>query len=200
MSNKIEKRTFSYEGEVRADDNGKEHMVGHAAVFNTETDLGWNIREQIAPSAFDEAILNDDVRALINHDSNLVLARKNKRTNTLKLSVDEQGLAVDIDPPGTSYANDLKISMERRDVDQMSFAFEVLKQSWEEKDGYDLRTIEKAKLWDVSVVTFPAYTETDVALHCRDAWKSENKQPEPYDPWREAIDKDKVELTLKEVF
>lgn len=194
---KMEKRTFDIEMRVIQGEDGKRTMTGHAAVFNTLTDLGWGIREKVAPGAFAESIGKDDVRALFNHDPNYVLGRNT--SGTLRMYEDEKGLAVEIDPPDTQFARDLTVSMERGDITQMSFAFQVVKQSWEEKEGYDLRTLEKVKLWDVSPVTYPAYTQTDIAVNCRDAWKSENKQPEPYDPWREHIERDRIDLTFKEV-
>lgn len=194
---KMEKRTFDIEMRVIQGEDGKRTMTGHAAVFNTLTDLGWGIREKVAPGAFAESIGKDDVRALFNHDPNYVLGRNT--SGTLRMYEDEKGLAVEIDPPDTQFARDLAVSMERGDITQMSFAFQVVKQSWEEKEGYDLRTLEKVKLWDVSPVTYPAYTQTDIAVNCRDAWKSENKQPEPYDPWREHIERDRIDLTFKEV-
>lgn len=196
---KIEERTFDVDMRMEQREDGKRTMIGHAAVFNTQTDLGWGIREQIAPGAFTDSIQEDDVRALFNHDANYVLGRN--KAGTLSMREDEKGLAVEIDPPDTQFARDLTISMERGDITQMSFAFQVVKQSWEEKEGYDLRTLERVKLWDVSPVTYPQYPETDIAVNCRDAWKTENKQPEPeFDPWRIYIERDKLELTLKEVF
>lgn len=195
---KIEERTFDVDMRMEQREDGKRTMSGHAAVFNTQTDLGWGIREQIAPGAFTESIKEDDVRALFNHDANYVLGRN--KAGTLTMREDEKGLAVEIDPPDTQFAKDLTVLMERGDITQMSFAFQVIKQSWEEKEDYDLRTLEKVRLWDVSPVTYPAYTQTDIAVNCRDAWKSENKQPEPeYDPWREHIERDRIDLTFKEV-
>ena len=193
----MEKRTFDIDMRMEQREDGKRTMVGHAAVFNTETDLGRGIRERVAPGAFADSILEDDVRALFNHDANYVLGRN--KAGTLTMREDEKGLAVEIDPPDTQFARDLTVSMERGDISQMSFAFEVIRQSWEETEKYDLRTLEKVKLWDVSPVTYPAYPQTDIAVNCRDAWKLENKQPEPYDPWREHIERDKIDLTFKEV-
>ena len=140
-------------------------IVGHAAVFNKlSADLGgW--REQIAPGAFAEAIKNDDIRALWNHDAAIVLGRNT--AGTLRLSEDKKGLAIEIDPPDTQAARDLMVSMERGDVDQMSFGFWVKPggQSWgEDADGQAIRTLTDVGLFDVSPVTFPAYPQTDVAI------------------------------------
>lgn len=138
-------------------------LYGHAAIFDTlSEDLG-GFREKIAPGAFSEAIKSDDVRALFNHDPNYILARN--RAGTLELSEDATGLAVEITLPDTSYARDLRESIQRGDVSQMSFGFMTDKggQEWDEdSDGRLIRTITRASLFDVSPVTYPAYHETDI--------------------------------------
>jgi HK97 family phage prohead protease len=146
-------------------------MRGYAAVFNElSRDLG-GFREQIIPGAFAEAIDTDDVRALINHDSNFVLGRN--RAGTLALREDARGLAVEITPPDTAFARDLIVSMERGDVTQMSFAFRVSPngENWAKNaDGVWVRSVKRARLYDVSVVTYPAYIQTDVAMRSLDAF------------------------------
>lgn len=143
-------------------------IAGYAAVFNAlSEDLGW-FREQIAPGAFAESIRRgDDVRALINHDSNLVLGRT--AAGTLRLQEDERGLLVEIDAPDTQVARDLIVSMERGDVTQMSFGFFTQKQQWDETTDPPTRTLQQVTLFDVSVVTYPAYPQTDVSVRSRDA-------------------------------
>ena len=139
---------------------------GHAALFNRPTWIGpkrWGFREQVAPGAFAKTIKEADVRFLINHDPNLLLARN--KAETLTLAEDKVGLAVDAEMAPVSYAQDLAVLLERGDISQMSFAFEVVKDQWEiDDDENELRTILEAKLWDVSVVTYPAYEETDAGL------------------------------------
>ena len=157
--------------EFRDEDDGeKAHFTGHAAVFDTPTDIGGWFREVIAPGAFKRTIKQADIRLLFNHNPDLVLARN--KAGTLKLSEDSIGLLTDAElDRRQTYANDLAIAMERGDVNQMSFAFRAVKDEWE-KDGeaaeaFTLgatRTILEAKLYDVSPVTYPAYTETDAAL------------------------------------
>ena len=136
---------------------------GYAAVYGARSlDLGGFV-EVIEPTAFDAAIAEDDVRALVNHDRNLVLARsKGSEGGTLALSSDETGLRVEIDElPNTSYARDLVELLKRGDVDQMSFGFVTVRDRWEtEEDGTELRTLVEARLFDVSPVTFPAYPDT----------------------------------------
>ena len=165
MSNDIERRILCRE--VRVDTSGAKPAIrGYAALFNTlSEDLG-GFREQLQAGAFSHAIANSDVRALINHDPNLVLGRD--RAGTLTMREDANGLQVDITPPDTQYARDLVEVMKRGDVSQMSFAFTVAKedQAWT-RDGTGpwLRTIKKvSRLFDVSVVTYPAYPQTSAAV------------------------------------
>lgn len=156
--NKLERRTFAFE--LRADGDSPK-IVGHAALFNSEADLG-SFRESIAPGAFTRAIQEDDVRALFNHDPNYVLGRNT--AGTLRMSEDAQGLAVEIDPPATQWAHDLQISMQRGDISQMSFGFVAKEQRVEKRDGVIHRVITRAQLYDVSPVTYPAYKTTDCAV------------------------------------
>ncbi|HXH33539.1 MAG TPA: HK97 family phage prohead protease [Plantibacter sp.] len=140
---------------------------GHAALFERRTWIGpkkWGFWEQVARGAFTKSIGESDVRFLINHDPNLVLARTT--SGTLRLAEDSVGLLSEADLARTSYGEDLAISLERGDVTQMSFAFEVIREEWEDlaDDSGEMRTILEAKLWDVSAVTFPAYDDTDGAL------------------------------------
>lgn len=166
----IERRAFTLDkiAITRADDKPK--IVGHAAVFNTETDIGGYFREKVAPGAFRDAIGRDDVRALFNHDPNFVLGRN--KSGTLRMAEDDVGLAVEIDPPDTQIARDLLVSMERGDISQMSFGFMVRKQEWEEDDkGVVTRTLIEVELFDVSPVTYPAYPTTDVAVRSLADWR-----------------------------
>lgn len=144
--------------EVREDD-GKLRMEGYAAVFDSlSEDLGF--REKVAPGAFRRTLRSrPDVRLLVNHDPNLILARtKNK---TLSLEEDDKGLHVEAEMAPTTYAQDLAVLLRRRDVDQMSFGFQVVRDAWEDgEDGARIRTLREVRLFDTSVVTFPAYEET----------------------------------------
>lgn len=160
---KVERRIVAAPLEVRAQTPDEPtRLVGYAAVFEREAVIAGFFREQIAAGAFADAIQADDVRALFNHDPNFVLGRNT--AGTLTLSEDETGLRYEVDPPDTQWARDLLVSVQRGDVTQSSFGFEVLEEKWTEPDpkskALPLRTILKAKLWDVSPVTYPAYEET----------------------------------------
>lgn len=161
--------------EIRAEDDGI-RVTGYAAVFNQEADIGGYFREVIAPGAFTDAIGRDDVVFLINHDG-LPLART--RSSTLTLSEDDKGLKIETflrsDDPDVQR---IIPKMKRGDLDKMSFAFMPEVQEWDESGDVPLRTIKKASLYDVSIVTTPAYDGTSIGLRSleahRKAVKAEN--------------------------
>ncbi len=122
-------------------------------------DLGF-FKEKIDEGAFSKTIVENDVRALINHDPNLIIGRtKNK---TLKLWEDDTGLGFDVKLPDTTYANDLRESIRRKDITQNSFGFQTVRDQWSQ-DG-KRRTLIEVRLFDISPVTFPAYKQTSVKL------------------------------------
>ena len=155
----MEKRYFNIDTRTEKRDDGSTTITGHAAVFNQLSgDLG-GFREIIAENAF-ENVLNDDVRALINHDPSLLLARTT--SGTLNLEQTKKGIQYSFDVPDTTYGRDLIISMERGDITQSSFAFTIEDDSWETTEDGEVRTINKVKqLYDVSPVTYPAYPDAD---------------------------------------
>lgn len=166
-------------------------IVGHAAVFNRWTTLYdgayWAWREVVRPGAFRNALAEkQDVRALINHDNNQVLGRST--SGTLRLSEDEAGLLCEIDPPDTQGARDLMTLIGRGDISGMSFAFRVRPngdrttitvQGEKEQEDRELLDLD---LTDVSVVTNPAYPQTDVAVRSM----SERRDRPRRNPWLES--------------
>lgn len=160
----LETRTLSRKLEVRAADSGKT-IGGYAVVFNSETDIGGYFREVIAPGAFRDT-LSGDVRALIDHNSGRVIGRTT--AGTLRLSEDATGLACEIDLPDTTDGQDLATLIARGDISGMSFGFEVTKQTWDETGDVPVRTIEAVNLFEVSVVAFPAYPDTTIAMRSLD--------------------------------
>jgi HK97 family phage prohead protease len=157
----LEKRRF--ETELRLIDGARPVIEGHAAVFNQRShDMGF--REVIMPGAFTEAVSNDDVKFLLNHDG-LPLART--KSGSLKLWEDAKGLAfhteLDASDPDVQR---LLPKIKRGDVNEMSFQFSISNHQTDEKwsrDGQEIvRSILKARLFDVSAVTFPAYPGTDL--------------------------------------
>lgn len=148
--------------EIRDADDGNVTVEGYAAIFNEETVIGGQWREQIAQGAFRDAIGRDDVVFLINH-AGLPLART--RSGTLELSEDDHGLRIraQLDPTDPDVRSIIP-KMKRGDLDKMSFAFIPTRQSWSDEDQMPRRTIEAAELYDVSVVTTPAYEGTEIGI------------------------------------
>ena len=167
--------------EIRINESdGGTCIEGHAAVFDSWSEtLGgiFPFKEKVRKGAFSESIGRDDIRALFNHDPNYVLGRN--RAGTLELVEDDVGLRVRITPPDTSWARDITTSIRRGDISQMSIGFVVEDDEWSSKDGIDTRELKKVRLFDVSPVTFPAYTATDVGVRAMqeyDVYKTEQRK------------------------
>jgi len=156
------KEERSYQVEMRIDDGDKPKIKGHAAVFDKLSVSIMGFREKVSPGAFAKSIQKSDIRALWNHNPDYVLGRK--KSGTLSLEEDKKGLAIEISPPDTQWARDLMETIKRGDVDQMSFAFQVVRDSWDESGKENVRTLEEVELFDVSPVTYPAYPQTDVKV------------------------------------
>jgi len=156
----IERRTFTVQDvEARQAEDGTMRLRGYAAVFN-DASVPLPFKETIAPGAFRKTLSETpDVRLLINHEG-LPLART--KNGTLTLSEDDRGLFMDAEIADTNEGRDLYKLVERGDVDQMSFAFRVIRQKWNEDRS--VRTLTEVSLadGDVSVVTYPAYPTTTV--------------------------------------
>lgn len=148
-------------------------IEGYFAVFNSNYQIFDDLSESVAPGAFDDT-LGDDIRALINHDSSLVLGRNT--AHTLDLRQDEHGLwgSITINPNDQDAMN-LYARVQRGDVDQCSFGFDILSEDYDvREDGSVHWTIKKVRLYEVSVCTFPAYEETNVKA--RSAQRDEIKK------------------------
>jgi HK97 family phage prohead protease len=164
----IEQRSFS---EARVSVSLDQHFEGYAIVFNVRSeDLG-GFREIILPEAVTRTLREGlDVRALVDHDSSKVLGRTS--AGTLTLSVDRHGLKVNIEPPKTSVARDLVESVRRGDISGMSFSFRTLDDSWRMEDGFPIRDVIDMRIREVSVVTFPAYSATEISARADVALRS----------------------------
>lgn len=148
-------------------EDGAKFIEGYFAVFGSNYELWPGASESIDPHAFDGA-LSDDIRALIDHETRLVLGRN--KAGTLELKVDERGLwaRAKINESDQDAMN-LYARVERGDVDQCSFGFDILEEATEwREDGSVHWTIKKVKLYEVSVCTFPAYEDTSVAARKKD--------------------------------
>ena len=152
-------------GELRVEGDHKPMITGYAAVFNSKSeDLG-GFREYVKPGAFTKTLKESDVRALVNHDPNYVLGRT--KNGTLKMKEDNLGLHFEVEPPNTGWARDLMTQIKRGDIDQASFGFKTIKDDWRQEDGENVRDLQECRLYDVSVVTQPAYSQTSVACRSR---------------------------------
>jgi len=158
------------------EDEGSIKVEGYAAVFNEETNIGGVFREKIAPGAFADAVNRDDVVFLINHEG-LPLART--RSGTLTLREDEKGLLMSTElDPNDPDVKAIVPKMQRGDLDKMSFAFFIDGedgQDWDESDDIPVRTIKRAALADVSIVTNPAYDGTSIGLRVFQEYKEQRK-------------------------
>jgi HK97 family phage prohead protease len=144
---------------------------GYASTFNHRSlNLGteaepWH--EVIAPGAFDK-VLNNDVRALFNHDSSSILARSKSGSGSLRLGVDSVGLWYEFESPDTQVGRDLVTSLNRGDISGSSFSFEVERDSWKAEGTTRIRTIHTIRaLFDVGPVTYPAYEASTAAARSR---------------------------------
>lgn len=166
-------------------------IVGYAAVFyegtpRSEYQLWTDLIERIMPGAFDRALSEaHDVRALFNHDSNLVLGRTSSKT--CRLSIDQIGLRYEIEPPDTQTAKDLLVSLERGDVTGSSFSFIPRETVYREEGELLYAEIMDVDLFDVGPVTFPAYeaTSSGVRAELRAAGDAEEARQRAQ-VWRQA--------------
>lgn len=174
---KNQTRTLEASFRTRSE-NGEKRIEGYFATFRGAYQICPGCEERVDPHAFDGA-LEDDIRCLIDHDTRLVLGRT--KAGTLELRTDEEGLwgSVLINPDDQDAMN-LYARVQRGDVSQCSFGFDILDEEDEfnNETGEATFTIKKVKLYEVSCVTFPAYPDTeisarrlDVERHRLEAWK-----------------------------
>ncbi len=158
--------------------DGEMYISGYFAVFNSEYEIWPGAVESVAETAFDGA-LSDDIRCLINHETRLVLGRN--KAGTLTLKTDARGLwgEVRINPNDQDAVN-LYERVKRGDVDQCSFGFDILDEEFEDRGDTVKWTIKKVKLYEVSVVTFPAYEETSVSARKRQLGEIKKRNTEAW--------------------
>ena len=161
-------------------------IEGYFSVFNSEYPLWEGASEIVKPGAFTNSV-SGDVRALINHDSSLVLGRT--KAGTLTLRQDERGLwgSIRITRDDVDVMN-LYARVQRGDVDQCSFGFDIKRETFVDLGGGKCRwEIEEVDpLYEVSVCTFPAYTETSVSARKQDLAEIERRRAEA---WRSEMKK-----------
>ncbi len=134
------------------------YILGYAAVFNSIASMGRN-DEVIRAGAFRNTIVRDDIRMLLNHDPNLVLGRNT--SGTLYLSENDYGLMFRLwTDKDSTIGSDTLSAVKRKDITQCSFGFQVQRDYWRRDNNRPLRELVDVKLVDVSIVTYPAYSDT----------------------------------------
>jgi len=181
MNKEREFRGLTVPLEIRTEDGDANPKVeGYASVFGQEAVIGDYFREVFVAGCFRESLKNsDDVVFLVNHDG-LPLART--RAGTLKLKEDKRGLHISAELDGTDPdVARIVPKMKRGDLDKMSIAFLPTVQEWEDRENEDLplRKITEARLFDVSIVTNPAYDKTEIGLRDLEDYRSQLGVP-PY--------------------
>lgn len=161
----LELRSHRGDVELRLDESGDKAVArGYAAVFGSRSENLGGFVEMIDPKAFNRTLNSADVRALRDHDPKLLLGRSG--AGTLRLWVDERGLAYEIDLPDTQEGRDTAVLLRRGDLYGSSFGFRTIDDDWSQRteDGYPLRVLQEVALRDVGPVTMPAYPATEAAL------------------------------------
>ena len=187
MNNKRKMRqlrgVFS-EFQTRTEETGDLYISGYFAVFNSDYEVWSGATESIAETAFNGA-LADDIRCLINHETRLVLGRT--KSGTLILKTDSRGLWGEVKINSNDQdAINLYERVKRGDVDQCSFGFEILDEEFEDRGDSVHWTIKKVKLYEVSVVTFPAYTDTSVSAR---KLELEEIKRRSFEMWKDKVTK-----------
>ncbi len=198
---KKEIRAFNFE--IRAEESERGHIItGRPIVFNERTDLGW-YDEIIDQDALSETDLKD-VRFLVNHNTDMIplaRSRNNNENSTMQLSVNEYGMdiRVDLDTENNTEARNLYSAVERGDITGMSFMFTVDGDEWEDLESeHPTRHIRKiSKVFEVSAVTFPAYTATSInARDLSEALESAKESLESAKAAKRAVDRRKKLIRL----
>lgn len=178
MAKELERRFYTFEPKSEKRENGNVHISGRPIVYNSPTDIGGMFREIIMPGALDGADLRD-VPLLVNHNDRMIPVARSRRNNgnsTMQLTVDGEGMGfdADIDVMRNVTAAELYSSIDRGDMNGMSFAFMIADERWEGLEtDYPTRYITKfSVIREISAVTFPAYDATEINARCKDALDS----------------------------
>lgn len=160
--------------EFRESSNGVRTITGYAVKWNMKShpmqEDGIKFTEQFSKGAFSESLTKDDQRALWSHDMSKILGRT--KNGSLRLKEDNIGLRFELDLPNTTVGQDVYESVKRGDIDGVSFGFSMEAEEWDDKNkGGIVRTITKAKLFEISPVTFPAYPDSEVSARNENPFK-----------------------------
>ncbi len=181
MNDRIGRQVRALPTEFRAEQrDDKKYIEGYFAVFGSTYQMWEGATESIDAHAFDET-LSGDIRALIDHETRLVIGRT--KANTLTLRLDSHGLWGSITVnENDSDAMNLYARVTRGDVDNCSFGFDILEEATEVRDDGAVHwTLKKVKLYEISCVTFPAYQDTSVSARKDEYEKIKSRQ---LDEWK----------------
>jgi len=180
MADRTIRQMRSIASEFTTREDGEELTIeGYFAVFNSNYDIAPGMSESVAPGAFSETLAGD-VRALVNHDTTLVLGRTT--AHTLELREDAHGLwgKIAINPKDGDAMN-LYERVKRGDVNQCSFGFDILDEESAISDNGDVHwTIKKVELYEVSCCTFPAYESTNITARSAERDRIKERQAEAW--------------------
>lgn len=182
MNNEIRTR------EINFDLQNEGHISGRAICFNEisnvlyDPETGKSFREVILPEAVTQDLIdNSDIRMLYNHNRDQMLARNNKGRGSLSVSLREDGVYFDFSTPNTTLGRDTEEMIKREDLVGCSFAFIDSGATWEFSEReVPLRIVHKiTKLFDLSIVTTPAYDQTSVTARSIEEAEQAQKPEEP---------------------
>ncbi|WP_429998557.1 HK97 family phage prohead protease [Metabacillus fastidiosus] len=164
MTIKTETRELATDSIEIREANGTRMIHGYAVKWGMPSNkIGGRFFEQFQKGAFTESLAKHDIRALWSHDTSKVLGRT--KNNTLRLTEDDVGLRFELDLPNTTVGNDTYESINRGDIDGVSFGFRAIQQHWEKRDQNNIvRDITKANLLEISPIGFPAYPDSQVSI------------------------------------
>jgi HK97 family phage prohead protease len=178
MAKELERRFYTFEAKSEKRENGTVHISGRPIVYNSPTDIGGMFREIIMPGALDGADLKD-VPLLVNHNDRMIPVARSRRNNgnsTMQLTVDGEGMGfdADIDVMRNTTAAELYSAIDRGDINGMSFAFRIDDERWEGLEtDYPTRYVNRfSVIREISAVTFPAYSATEINARSKDALES----------------------------
>lgn len=174
-----EQRAFVGGLELRAEGDGESGQTtkGYACLYDNDTDIGGYFIERFSKGAFTKSLKERDVVALHSHDDGRPMGRMSR--DTLRFADDDKGLGFENDLPDTQDGRDLATSLDRGDIEGMSFRFRAIKEEWDESGDIPKRTVIEAELYEITYTAFPAYPDTEVGMrsleHARAEQRKHNK-------------------------
>ena len=171
-----EQRSFCGGLELRAEGDGESGRTtkGYACLFDNVTSIGGYWQERFAKGAFSKSLGERDVVALHSHDDGRPMGRMSR--DTLRVTEDDKGLGFENDLPDTQDGRDLATSIDRGDIEGMSFRFRALKEEWDETQDPPMRMVIEAELFEITYTAFPAYPDTEVGMRSLEHARAERRQ------------------------